>query len=215
MRKTVSLLWQGFRFGMLLQLAVGPVCLMVLNTSVTQGVLRTFSMILAITLADAFYIALSLLGASALLQKPSVRRVAGLLGGFVLVIFGVDLASSALGSPLLPGINLFSAHKEGNLFWQGLLLTLSNPLTILFWGGVLTGQVLENRWDRLQLVLFACGCVLSTLLFLSAVSAVGGIFSSHIPHSVIQGLNIAVGFVLAIFGVRMALHARAPKQTQN
>jgi hypothetical protein len=42
------MIYKGFKFGMLLQLAIGPMCLMVFNTSATYGFLVALSLVLAI-----------------------------------------------------------------------------------------------------------------------------------------------------------------------
>lgn len=203
------LVLKGLRFGMLLQLAVGPVCLLVLKTAANSGFVPTLSLILAVTFADALFIALSTLGATAVLGKPSVRGKAKALGGAVLVLFGLDMVLGALGVTLIPGVRLFSAGSGASLFVQGLLITLSNPLTILFWSGALTAKVLENRWRGFQLFLFALGCVLATLLFLTFVAAMGGLLITRLPETVLIGLNIAVGLLLMFFGLRLLLR-KAP-----
>lgn len=63
----------GFRFGMLLQLAVGPMCLMVFNTSTTYGFAYGMHLVLAIALIDAFYIALSCVGVAAIINRAKVK----------------------------------------------------------------------------------------------------------------------------------------------
>ena len=54
----------GLKFGMILQLAVGPMCLMVFNTAKNVGFIVAITLVLAIALVDAFYIILASLGVS-------------------------------------------------------------------------------------------------------------------------------------------------------
>ena len=63
------MIYKGFKFGMLLQLAIGPMCLMVFNTSATYGFLVGLSLVLAISLIDGLYITLSGLGIAAIINK--------------------------------------------------------------------------------------------------------------------------------------------------
>lgn len=203
--RSAALLAKGLRFGMLLQLAVGPLCLMVLNVSAKLGFMNTLPLIAAVTLADALYVALSALGAAALVGRKGFKNVIRIVGSAVLMLFGLDMLLGALGHSLLPGVRLFSASSGASLFLQGLLLTLSNPLTILFWSGMLTAKVAENRWDRSQLFFFAVGCVLSTALFLTLAAALGSAAGEFLPKAVIQVLNAAVGAALIYFGVRLAV----------
>ena len=200
-----KLLFSGIRFGMLLQLAVGPVCLMVLNAAGTLGFWPAASFVAAVTLADALYVALSSLGVSAALNRPRVKKVFKAVGGGVLALFGADMALGALGVTLLPGVRLFTAPSGSGLFWQGLILTLSNPLTILFWGGMLGARVVENQWTRAELFGFAVGCVLATPLFLLAVAGLGSVFTGRLPQTATRALNGAVGLALIYFGLRLWL----------
>ena len=195
--------WKGLCFGMLLQLAVGPVCLFVLNTSAGYGFVRSLPLVAAVTLADALYVALSCLGVAALVSRPGVKAVVRAAGCAVLLLFGADMLLGAFGVSLLPGIRLFSASSGGSVFVKGLFFTLSNPLTILFWSGMLTAKVTENRWDKKHLAFFASGCVLSTVVFLTAVAAVGGLLGGVLPNAVIALFNAIVGLVLMYFGVRL------------
>lgn len=69
---------------MLLQLAVGPMCLIVFNTAKNAGLRVALSLVLAIALVDAFYITLAGLGASKLLESDRAKHVFRIVGSVVL-----------------------------------------------------------------------------------------------------------------------------------
>ena len=196
---------KGFRFGMLLQLAVGPMCLMVLNTSATEGLLQGLLLVMAITLIDGLYIALSGFGVAALLNHKRIKLVIKLFGCVVLVLFGLSTITSALGKELLPSLTLFYSDGVRNIFLKGLLMTASNPLTIIFWSGVFSSQVIQHGLMKQQLIWFGFGCVLSTLTFLSLVAVLGKIVGSFLPLGIITGMNVVVGGLLILFGIRLVL----------
>lgn len=194
---------KGLRFGMLLQFAVGPMCLMVFNTSTTYGFICSLHLVFAIALIDALYIILSCVGVVSVISKKKVKAVVKLIGCIVLVLFGANTILGAFDLFFLPRIALFSNISSKNLFVQGLLLTATNPLTIIFWSGVFSTQTIENKWNRKQLFLFATGCVLATIIFLTAVAILGSILSSFLPQIIVRFLNVAVGIILIIFGIRL------------
>lgn len=105
---------------------------------------------------------------------------------------------------ILKGIR-FGIVNSQNIFIQGLLLTASNPLTIIFWSGVFSTQVIENNLNKNQMIFFGMGCVLSTLLFLTAVAIGGSILSGFLPQILIHMLNIIVGILLIFYGIRLLL----------
>ena len=195
--------FEGLRFGMLLQLAIGPMCLMVFNTAQNSGFFPAFSLVLAIALVDAFYIALAALGAGRLLEKERAKKLVPLLGGAVLLLFGLNIALGPFGYGFIPGLSVNA--PAGSLFLQGLILTLSNPLTVVFWGSVLTAKIVEDGLQSKELTVFSAGAVSATLLFLTAVALLGTGLRSFIPETVSAILNVLVGLLIAGFGVKMIL----------
>ena len=75
----------GLKFGMLLQIAIGPMCLMVFSTAQNAGFPHAMAFVLAVTLVDAFYIALAALGISRLLENENRKKALRLIGGLVLI----------------------------------------------------------------------------------------------------------------------------------
>ncbi len=198
------MIFKGLRFGMLLQLAVGPVCFLVFRASAGYGFWSGWQAALAATLVDAVFVALSGAGAAALLRGEKAKAALRWLGCLVLVLFGFNIVLSALDIPFLPEIALFTV-SGGNFFLQGLVLTAANPLTIVFWSGMFTAQTMQYNWNRRQLFFFAAGCVLSTLLSLTLVAALGGLLGGFLPQIVIRIMNIAVGLVLIGYGAKLLL----------
>lgn len=203
------MIWKGFRFGMLLQLAVGPMCILVFNTSATHGLFQGISLVLAITLVDLIFITLSCLGIGALMKRDSIKNGLKIFGSLVLVLFGINMIASALHHPLFPGISLFTSSNEKSIFLQGLLLTASNPLTIIFWSGVFSTQIMEHSYTKKQLSFFAIGCILSTLFFLTMVSILGTMISAFLSKAIMEIFNILVGCVIVYFGLKV-LARRVP-----
>ena len=101
--------FSGLKFGLLLQIAVGPMCLMVFNTAKNVGFLVALSLVLAIALVDAFYITLASVGVSKLLEKENVKKVFKIIGSIVLIIFGINIILNVFGGFL--GYLLFVAFS--------------------------------------------------------------------------------------------------------
>lgn len=196
---------RGLKFGILLQLAVGPMCLLVFNTSAKHGFWVGFSLVLSITLIDLLFITLSGLGVGAILDKDHIKNIIKIFGAIVLILFGGNMILSVFNIPILPNIRLFSQIDEKSVFIQGLLLTASNPLTIIFWSGVFSTQVIENSYNRKELYWFGLGCVLSTIIFLTFVAALGIIINSFLTVNTMNILNICVGGIVIYFGIKLML----------
>lgn len=193
----------GLKFGLLLQLAIGPICLLVFNTTQNSGFLVAMSLVLAIALVDAFYILLANLGASRLLQNRKIEKTIKIIGSFILIFFGLNIILNIFNINIIPGLNL--NLNSSSAFVQGIILTLSNPLTIIFWTSVLTTKIVNEKLKKKELVIFSIGLVTATLLFLTLVAILGIILSSFIPNVALKVLNILIGLIIIGFGIKLLI----------
>jgi len=198
MHRRGSALIEGFTFGMLLQLTIGPVCLYILNTAITKGFLAAFISVTGVTLADSVYIVLALLGISGLSKNTKIQTYFRAIGGTVLILFGLDIILSVFGRGLITAV---SGPQNTGFFLFAFLLTLSNPLTIIFWSGIFALKIGGEKQDKTRLSLFGLGAVISTLVFLSAVAGLGSVFHLYLPAIIIRVLNVATGAAIIVFGV--------------
>jgi threonine/homoserine/homoserine lactone efflux protein len=195
------MLWQGFRFGLMLQFAVGPICLLTFIASSSFGFIAGESIAIAAALIDAVYIGVSAGSIARLMKNPSIQRHIKAGGGIILAGFGLYMLWQ-VRCGVLPQVTLFGSGCL-DFFLEGIVLTISNPLTILFWGGVFAAQVAEHHLQKEDMMWFGGGCVLSTLVFLTAVVIVGTFSGKFLPTQIILGLNGVVGVMLLYFALRM------------
>ena len=193
------MLFKGLKFGMMLQLAIGPVCMFIFNLGSNKGFVSAETAVVAVTLVDAIFVLLAILGISSFIQNERVQKMFKIFGALIVAYFGASIISGVLGLNIMPDINLFAGQKSSNSFINGFLLTASNPLTILFWTGVFSTKISEEKLKRREVHLFAIGAILATLLFLSVISFVGSITQIFASEFIIKLLNILVGIVLIYF----------------
>ena len=187
---------------MVLQLSVGPVCLSVLQTGIAHSFAPAFMMTLGVVLADAAYVILALLGVSSLMQVPTLRIGIGLAGAMLLLYFGARNLLSSVAKPTGTTV----ARGGRSRLRDGFLLTLSNPLTILFWAGVFGGLIASRPFaSHLAAYVFGAGCVAATLVFLTVVAAVGRFIARLVQPRVIIWLNRITGLFLIGFAIKLAV----------
>lgn len=194
---------------MLLQLSIGPVFMLVFHAAGTSGFLSGFAVVLAATTVDLLYMSLAGTGVVALLKKTNIFWILRIFGFAVLFIFGIHTILNALHHPLLPEINLFSSMNSRSYFLQGVLVTASNPLTILFWSGVFSLEATKQSLNKKQMIFFATGCALATIIFLTTVSAIGSLFNIYFPPLMITCLKIIVGIILILLGFQFLFKRKA------
>jgi len=190
---------KGLGFGMVLQLSIGPVCIAVLHRSIIRGFFDTFKMILAVALVDGVYIVLSFAGISGFLSIEPIRKAVLITGAGVLIYFGVK----HLIKHSCNGIN---STNTGSSFLYGIKLTLTNPLTIVFWSGAFGSLIASGRLEgMIEVAAFSAGCIASTVLFLSVVSAGAVRISGAMGIKPLRYLDFAVGLFLIGFGIYMVI----------
>ncbi len=198
-------IWRGFRFGTLLQIAIGSVCLFVFQTAASSGFFAGIAAVLAVTLADSLCVAAALLGAGTIIEKNrQARSIFRYFGAAVIILFGISFILGAFGVNILPGIGGMTETSSESAFINAFLLTISSPLTIVFWGGIFSAKVASGEMDRSEVSYFAVGAILTTPVFMSLTAGAGVLTGSFLPGSLIAALNVAVGAVLVFFGIRTA-----------
>jgi len=197
------LLVKGFRFGMLLQLAVGPVALFIFQTSLMSGFMTASTGVIGAALVDAIFIVAAVIGIGAIIQKDKAAFVMKIFGALILIAFGISTVLGVFGLSIIPGLNLAQSVEAGSVFQRAVLITASNPLTIIFWAGVFSARLAEGDMAGNEIYIFGFGTVLATLFFLTLIAVIGTTSGRFLPATVIQVMNVAVGILLIYFGVRM------------
>ncbi len=190
---------EGIRFGMILQFIIGPMCMLVFHTSKNNGFFFTIPLILVIASVDAFYIFLASIGVSKLLENKKIERFLRFFGSSLLIIFGISTILNAFEISIIPGIEIHPTTQ--NIIIQGLFLALSNPITIMFWGSVLTTKIIEDKMKKKDLFIFCIGLVSATIIFQTGIAMIGSLLSKFIPELLSRLLNISVGIFLIYYGI--------------
>ena len=108
-----------------------------------------------------------------------------------------------------PGVEVRLAAVRRGLaasLLYGVAVTLTNPLTVLFWSGVFGRLVLAGRFaSPLSLAAFGLGCVTATLSALTVVSLLAGQARRFFSPVVRVWANRAAGLFLVAFACKMVL----------
>ncbi len=125
----------GFLFGLLLCVLIGPVFFALIQNSIEKGFWSGFFMAIGIALSDSFYIVVTYLGISQFVENPKFNMWLGGVGGVIMLIFGVIY----LFKPV-PKKGLKQLHQEDTKWFQqivkGFLLNGINPFVLLFVGTI-------------------------------------------------------------------------------
>lgn len=202
---------QGIATGFLLQLAIGPVFIFIVNTALQSGVKSGLAAVVAVTVVDYLYITLAILGTGKFLEVGKRRGVLTLLSSAVLIVFGFLMIRkggySVYGDGNASGMSYSAAESCVSAF----ILTISSPLTIVFWTGVFTAKAAEYSFGKRDLMAFGLSAGGATLIFLGFSVVIFSSIKVLVPAIVIQGLNVVVGALLIGYGLLRIKKLKSPE----
>ncbi|MDO8512493.1 MAG: LysE family transporter [bacterium] len=200
--------FNGLITGLTLQLAVGPVFFFIANMTIQGSTVNGFAGVLAVTLVDYIYILLSVFGIGQVIQRTNIKKIFGMVSSLVLVIFGFMLIKSSVN--MVIGESIATTPTEPLIsFGSVFLMTISSPMTIMFFTSLFTAKVLEYGYVRNELLNFGLGTGFATFVFMGISVIIFSFMKGIIPIFFVQILNIGVGVLLVGYGAfRFVKHVK-------
>lgn len=197
------MIFKGFKFGMILQLAIGPMCIFIFQTSIAHGFWMGEMGVVGTAVIDSLEIILAIIGIGVILKcNKKAEKFLKIFGVVILFLYGMNSILSVFNIYFLPNIGISSFKNSGNIFVKAVILALSDPLTIVFWAGIFSIKITEEKFCKKDLQLFAFGCILATLFFLSLISFIGSFTKQIIPLFFINIINFSVGLLMFYFAYK-------------
>jgi threonine/homoserine/homoserine lactone efflux protein len=197
---SVSLLVSYIFLGLTLAAPIGPVNSARLDKGIKNGFWHAWIVGTGSMIADAIFMLLIYLGLVNFLDMPIIQIFLWLFGGFVLIYSGIECIVKANNIDLA-----FSRGKESMLkcFLTGFIMSISSPLSILFWLGIY-GSVLAktaSNYGRTDLLIYSSMIFLGLALWDIFVAAITTGFRRFLNYSSLRAISILSGLSLLGFGV--------------
>jgi threonine/homoserine/homoserine lactone efflux protein len=195
----MSLLVKGFFLGLAIAAPVGPIGLLCLRRSWEQGQRMGLASGLGAATADAIYGAVAGFGLKAISEFLLTQRlVLSCAGGVYLCIAGLR---TILAKPAKASAGAPSAGSLAAAYTSTLVLTLTNPMTILFFAALFAGMGLAESTGVMRTWVFIAGVFLGSAawwLFLSTAASLAG---RKLGENWMPWINRISGTVLLAFGL--------------
>jgi threonine/homoserine/homoserine lactone efflux protein len=190
---------KGIVLGFSIAAPVGPIGLLCIRRTLTQGRLHGFVSGLGAATADGCYGFLAAFGltilTNALIHQQTLIR---LVGGVFLIYLAVHIFFSPPAKPS-PGVD-----KTGlpGAFFSTLLLTLSNPMTILSFTAIFAGLGFSAQAaDFSGSLALVIGVFFGSALWWLSLSLMVGIVRTRITNGLMIWINRVSGVLIAGFGL--------------
>lgn len=193
-----SLFIQSVIIGLAIAAPVGPIGVLCIRTTVVNGILAGLAVGFGAAVADGVYAILAGIGLSMitnfLLDISPILKIVG--GGFLLYTGIIIFLQKVHYSKARVVIR----KSYGRLFSSTFFLTLSNPMTILAFLGIISALEVETTSNKEFMTLIIgvlSGSILWWLFLVGTVSFV----AKRLNATVLGYVNRASGIVIAVFGI--------------
>lgn len=193
-----GLLVRGTILGFSIAAPVGPIGVLVIRESVSAGPRAGFLTGLGAATADGLYGLVGGLGLTAV-STLLVSHTAGLriVGGLFMLWLG---ARTFLSVPSGPAAN----HRRagGRIYLTGLLLTVTNPMTILSFAAMFAGMGLGSGMDGsvAGIVALVGGVLIGSSAWWLLLSSAASLAGRTLTPSRLRWVNRGSGLIVAAFG---------------
>ncbi|WP_428908305.1 LysE family translocator [Niallia sp. Krafla_26] len=193
--------------GLSLAAPIGPINAAQLDHGIKNGFLHSWMVGVGAMLADMVYMAAVYLGVVHFLEIPIVKSFLWLFGFFVLTYTGIECLVGAGKIDTRSG--KYNREPVSKSFFSGFFMSLSNPLTILFWLGIF-GSVLAKTvatYDTSQLLLYSIAIFTGILIWDFSMALLASTFRKFLTSKLLTWISIASGFSLVGFGIYFGYEA--------
>jgi len=192
--------FKGIIIGFAVAAPLGPIGLLCIQRTLTGGIFHGLISGLGAAAADAIYSIIAAFGvafiSSFLLDQQFLFRLSG---GLFLCFLG---SKSFLSKPIATG-SKNDVGKNIGAFSTTFFLTLTNPLTIIYFSGIFagTGATGVNNSQYFSAILLVLGVFTGSCLWWIILCGFSNIFRYNLDYKKLGCTNKLAGVVLFIFGV--------------
>lgn len=194
---------KGFLIGLSLALVIGPIAILCIQQTLVHGFYAGIACGLGIATADGLYGALAGLGLSFMTDILHVYQFwFHFFGGCILVYLGVTTFTRSIVTSSLS----LSATRFFNMYFSTLMLTLSNPITLITLSALLASlDVGRNVARGALLPTLFFGFFLGSLLWWVLLTCAISLFRGYISIRTLTIINKIAGIIMIIFGLGVFL----------
>ena len=195
---------EGFFLGLTVAIIIGPAMIALIQTSIKYGVRHGVYLALGIFTSDLTIVVGSYFGASQILVNPTNHLILGIIGGSILLMFGVgSLFRKVPDSDTVEAIRELKFKHRGffTYFFKGYFLNLANPSIWFFW---ITSVVAINSsygGDNNKVAFFFAGTLVMVLMTDILKAVLANKIRTAISPQVKLWINRIAGILFLIIGL--------------
>ncbi len=190
----------GLIMGFVYAAAPGPLNVETIRRGMKGGFTDSLAVQTGSFVGRIVYALLALFGAGLLFQGATMQLVLGVFGMTILFYLGITAIRDWHGLINCTGEVTAQAAPIRHAFWTGAILSLANPLAIIFWLSIGSQVTHEPGLDGATFLLgFFAGCVIVSLF----MAIFASFWQTRLTAKVALSISWTCGLVLIGFGFRL------------
>lgn len=199
---------QNIILGISLAAPIGPVNIEVIRRGLKYGFWSAFLLSLGAAAADSTYLIVIYFGFYNWVNIPAVKTLIWLLGSIVLLYLGYLNIREHFENVDFRNVNPKTGKNYP--FVAGYLITLSNPMTIVWWlgifGAIMTSSV-QNASSKTVALLNSLTIIIGVILWFFTLSLLLHWGKRFVNEKMMKAVSTAAGLVLVGFGLYFGYNA--------
>ncbi len=205
----MDIVFNGFKFGVVLAFLIGPVFFTIIQTSIERGFWNGAWVALGVSLSDAVYVAICYFGLFQFLNEPKFRTHMAYAGGAILILFGLYHLFVKTRKARLEVARPTNEPNTFKYFAKGFIINGISPMVLIFWIGTLSFATIDFGYNRgVEMFIFFISLLITVLVTDVLKAFLADRLRALITRRFLMIMNVAVGICLIIFGVRLFLMAK-------
>lgn len=202
----IRVIAEGVVLGITLAFLVGPSFISLIQTSIHRGFYAGVQFASGIALSDITLIVLSYVGLLQIYDSNSQYLIIGIIGGSIMIGFGIITFKRKYSIPSNIHINLkVQTGRFFKYFFKGYLLNIFNPFLLIFWVGVMGLITTKYSIPSQEVHLFFVSCIMAVFGTDVIKVLIARKIKTYLNIRVLTILNRVVGSMLVLFGIVLIL----------
>jgi len=192
--------------GLSLAAPIGPVNAAQMDKGIKSGFFQSWLLGLGALSADIIYMIAVYMGVVRFLDTPFMQTFLWLFGFFVLMYTGIE---TILGAGKVAVSSRQHTESGWRSFMAGFFMSISNPLTILFWLGIY-GSVLARTASSFgvgELLLYSFAIILGLIIWDITMAFISSSFRKLLTSKLLMSISLLSGVSLIGFAIYFGVQA--------
>jgi threonine/homoserine/homoserine lactone efflux protein len=180
---------------------IGPVFFALMTTSLAHGFRQSAILAMGVLVSDLLYVIGTYLGVHFLTKIPVLEKYLGLVGGVILIGFGLSYIFKKTATASNDALAL--KPKKRKAFFQGFGINGINPFVMLFWLSIASMVSVKNLWGVSETIFFYSSVLLTVFGIDLFKAFLAGRLKPFLSPNLKKGLQIFAGTLICYFGLKM------------